>query len=164
MSGIWPVYTGPVPDIGVRCPECGQENLAIFRTWKIHVWNTASIVHSPEKNSISGIWPGSTGHVQDSNMWCPDYDQFILALFRTLTFDVRNRWWEAQLWRHHVIMHIYPTSGQSWNWVCHNIWQPQSFHVSIYVKSLKTASSDQRYIQRCHSSNKAIIRDFRVLP
>ena len=41
ISGIWPGNTGPVPDIAQRCPEYGQEKLAVFWTSSCDVWNIA---------------------------------------------------------------------------------------------------------------------------
>ena len=40
--------------------------------------------------SMSGIWPVETGHVPDIDPSCPEYGQFILAMYRTSNFYVRN--------------------------------------------------------------------------
>ena len=39
---------------------------------------------------MSGTRPVSTGHIPDIKFQCPEYGQFILALFRTSMCDVRN--------------------------------------------------------------------------
>ena len=39
MSGTWPVFLGPIPDIAKRCPEYGQKEI-------IDVWNRASGVRN----------------------------------------------------------------------------------------------------------------------
>ena len=83
---------GHIPDIEHRCPEYGQENLAVFRTSHIDVRNTArfSWLCSGHRITMSGIWPGKAGSIPDIAQRCPEYGQEILALFRTSHNDVRN--------------------------------------------------------------------------
>ena len=40
---------------------------------------------------MSGTRPVSTGHIPDIKFRCPEYGQFILAVFRTSICDVWNR-------------------------------------------------------------------------
>ena len=81
MSGMWPVMSG----IGPVMSGLWSKILVTFRTSHDDVRNMArkSWPYSGHRNLMSGIWPVYTGHVPDINVWCPEYGQFILALFQT---------------------------------------------------------------------------------
>ena len=77
----------------LSCPKYGQIFLATFRTSHTNVRNRASInwPYSGHERSMSGIWTVLNGPVPDIDLSCPQYGQFILAVFRTSICDVWNR-------------------------------------------------------------------------
>ena len=65
MSGIWPVFTGHIPDIEFWCPGYGQFLLAISRTSNVDVrnmdsenWPYSGHCPYPGHRAMSGRWPG----------------------------------------------------------------------------------------------------------
>ena len=92
MSGIWPEKTGHVPDIVHRCPEYGQEALAMFRTSHEDVRNRASVSwpYSGHQTTMSGTGPGKAGHIPDITQQYPEHDQKKKTDVRNGASDVRN--------------------------------------------------------------------------
>ena len=89
MSGIWPGKTGHVPDINVRCPECGQSFLALFRIWLSFPGHVLAMTgHIPD---ITGPIPDITGPILDTTGSISDINYFLLVVFETSFCDVRNR-------------------------------------------------------------------------
>ena len=95
MSGIQPVFPGPIPDIVKRCPEYNQKKKVDVRNTASDVRNTASDVRntaSDVRNRANDVRnrDKNPGHVPDINVRCPEHGQDKLAVFRTSMCDVWN--------------------------------------------------------------------------